>query len=152
MERGEQGWGKSRRDCAYPGVPVLSLGSAWLRLLCGSLSQRHDCIPLLTHRSSDVHTHTHTGYRLAASPCCLAPSLWASLAPPSLPTVHFDTHTPPWLPSLPAPGVLFIYCNPYSLSPCPMSVCFVLSLVTYKNLQHLFVEAYTADQHRWFSR
>lgn len=62
-----EGRGKGRRDCAYPGVPVLSWGSAWLPLLCCSLSLRHDCIPLFTHYSSNTQTHSEP--LAAASPC-----------------------------------------------------------------------------------
>lgn len=65
---------------------LLYLGAQHGYGCCVALLQRHDCIPLLTHTAPLTYTH-----RLAASPCCLAPSLWASLAPP--PTAHFDTHT-----------------------------------------------------------
>lgn len=66
---------------------------------CAAPSYRDMTASLCSHTARLTYTH-----RLAASPCCLAPSLSISRFPP-LPTAHFDTHThtPPWLPSLPVP-------------------------------------------------
>lgn len=75
---------KRRRACAYPGVPVLSWGSAWLPLLCCSLLQRHDCIPLFTHYP---RTQTHLAPLAAASPC------YTSSSPSILLWFHTDTYT-----------------------------------------------------------
>lgn len=87
QEKEMKGWRKrgGGRDCSYPGEPVLSWGSAWLPLLCCSLSQRHDCIPLFTHYSSNTHSHTHA----AASPCYSSSSPSISLPGSCTWTVSF---------------------------------------------------------------
>lgn len=55
---------------AYPGVPVLSWGSAWLPLLCCSHLQRHDCIPLFTHTTAASPCYS-SSLRIFHLACCL---------------------------------------------------------------------------------
>lgn len=152
-------WKEDSRDVERVGGTALTpaclfyLGAQHGYGCCAAPSHRDMTASLCSHTAPLTCTH-----RLAAaSPCCLAPSLWASLAPP-LSRTHTHTHTLPWLPSLPAPECARpILQSMLFLSPWSMSVCFLLHcFFAYKNLHHLFlrfadwifVEAKTAGQHR----
>lgn len=114
-ERGGGWWRRRRRVWSYPGVPVLSWGSAWLPLLCCSLSQRHDCIPLFTHCSSRTQhlSQPRPLHPLSAS-LSLIPAFSCSLISHAhLWALH---HAPS--SSSPLPLHLFLRLCPTSLPDC----------------------------------